>query len=78
MSDSKVLCQNILGRWWTNSINKTNLWAEIININSAALKPQELDVLQLRGRIQTDDVGATVFKKDRIQSTDTLVFKVLQ
>ncbi|KAG1627598.1 hypothetical protein G6F44_012146 [Rhizopus delemar] len=61
--DSKILCQNILERQWTNSINKMNLWTEIIDMNSAALKPQELNVLRFRETIQTDDVSVTVFKK---------------
>ncbi len=40
-----------------------NLWAEIIDMNSAALKPQELGVLRFRRTIQTEGVGVTVFKK---------------
>ncbi|KAG0912531.1 hypothetical protein G6F33_005994 [Rhizopus arrhizus] len=52
--DSKILCQNILERRWTNGINKMNLWAKIINMNSAALKPQEFGVLRFCGAIQTD------------------------
>ncbi|EIE85794.1 hypothetical protein RO3G_10504 [Rhizopus delemar RA 99-880] len=40
-----------------------NLWTEIIDMNSAALKPQELNVLRFRETIQTDDVSVTVFKK---------------
>jgi hypothetical protein len=54
-----------------------NLWAEIIDMNSAALKPQELDMLRFRGTIQTDGVGVTVLKKDMIESIDILVFKGL-
>ncbi|KAG0769619.1 hypothetical protein G6F16_001976 [Rhizopus arrhizus] len=61
--DSKILCQNILERRWTNDINKMNLWAEIIDMSSAALKPQELGVLRFRGTIQTDGVGVIVLKK---------------
>jgi hypothetical protein len=75
--DSKILCQNILERRWTNGINKMNLWAKIINMNSAALKPQELGVLRFCGTIQTDGVCIIVLKKDRIESTDILVFKLL-
>ena len=44
---------------------------------SAALKIQKLDMLRFRGTIQTDGVGITVLKKDRIESIDILVFKVL-
>ena len=40
-----------------------NLWAEIIDMNSAALKPQELGVLRFRRTIQTEGVGVTVLKK---------------
>ncbi|KAG1144789.1 hypothetical protein G6F37_006610 [Rhizopus arrhizus] len=40
-----------------------NLWAGIIDMNSAALKPQELCVLRFRGTIQTDGVSVTVFTK---------------
>jgi hypothetical protein len=65
--DSKILCQNILERRWTNGINKMNLWDEIVDMNSAALKPQELGVLRFRGIIQTEGVGVTVLKK--IQDT---------
>ncbi|KAG0786634.1 hypothetical protein G6F16_008592 [Rhizopus arrhizus] len=61
--DSKILCQNILERRWTNGIDKMNLWAGIVDTSSAALKPQEHGVLQFRGTIQTDGVGATVLKK---------------
>ncbi|KAG0789894.1 hypothetical protein G6F16_007600 [Rhizopus arrhizus] len=32
-----------------------NLWAGIIDMNSAALKPQEIGVLRFRGTIQTDE-----------------------
>ncbi|KAG1150459.1 hypothetical protein G6F37_002196 [Rhizopus arrhizus] len=53
--DSKILCQNILGRPWTNSANKMNLWTEIVDMNSTALKPQELGVLRFHETIQTDD-----------------------
>ncbi|KAG1461109.1 hypothetical protein G6F46_005044 [Rhizopus delemar] len=54
--DSKTLCQNILERRWTNSINKMNLWAEIDYMNSAALRPQGFGVLWLRGTTQTDEL----------------------
>ncbi|KAG1456573.1 hypothetical protein G6F46_007596 [Rhizopus delemar] len=75
--DSKILCQNILERWWTNGINKVDLPAELIDMNCAVLKPQELDVLRFRGTIQTYDVGVTFPKKDKIESIDILVFKAL-
>ena len=75
--DNKILCQNILERCWTSSVNKMNLQTEIINMISAALKIQKLDMLRFRGTIQTDGVGITVLKKDRIESIDILVFKVL-
>ncbi|KAG1160709.1 hypothetical protein G6F37_003753 [Rhizopus arrhizus] len=54
--DSKIFCQSILERRWINGINKMNLWAEIIDMNSAALKPQELGVLRFRGTIQTEEL----------------------
>ncbi|KAI7896401.1 uncharacterized protein EV154DRAFT_547402 [Mucor mucedo] len=61
--DSKILCQNILGRRWTNRQDKIALWREVINLNSDALKHQENGELQFRGTIQTDGVGVTVIKK---------------
>ncbi|KAG2193488.1 hypothetical protein INT47_005013 [Mucor saturninus] len=61
--DSKILCQNILGRRWTNRQDKIALWREVINLNSDALKHQENGELQFRGTIQTDGVGVTVLKK---------------
>jgi hypothetical protein len=68
----------IFGHRWINSFNKINLWAEMINMNSAALKPQDLGVLRFRGTIQTDNADVTVLKKkDMIESIDILVFKVL-
>ena len=54
-----------------------NLWAGIIDMNSAALKPQEIGVLRFRGTIQTDGVSVTIFKRDKIKSVDILVFKAL-
>jgi hypothetical protein len=55
-----------------------NLRDEIVGMNSAALKPQELGVLRFCGTIQTDGVGVTVLKKkDKIESIDILVFKAL-
>jgi hypothetical protein len=64
--DSKILCQNILERQWNNGINKMNLWVEIIDMNSAALKPQESDVLRFRETIQIDSMGVTVVKKRQV------------
>lgn len=54
-----------------------SLWAEIIDMNSAALKLQEHGVLRFRGTTQTDDVSVTILKEDRIESINVLVFKVL-
>ena len=53
----------IFGHQWINSFTKINLWAEMISMNSAALKPQELGVLRFRGTIQTDNADVTVLKK---------------
>ncbi|KAI7889737.1 uncharacterized protein EV154DRAFT_603786 [Mucor mucedo] len=49
--NSKILCQNILGRRWTNRQDKIALWREVINPNSNALKHQENGELQFRGTI---------------------------
>ncbi|KAG1136474.1 hypothetical protein G6F37_011988 [Rhizopus arrhizus] len=65
--DSKILCQNILEHQWNNGINKMNLWVEILGMNSAALKPQELHVLRFRETIQIDSVGVAVLKKRQVR-----------
>ncbi|KAI7889741.1 uncharacterized protein EV154DRAFT_591530 [Mucor mucedo] len=61
--NSKILCQNILGRRWTNRQDKIALWREVINLNPDSLKHEENGELQFRGTIQTDGVGVTVIKK---------------
>jgi hypothetical protein len=62
-TDSKLLCQNILGHVWTTDTNKMNLWAEMINMDSTVLKSQELGMLRFHGTIQT---GGTLKKiRDR-------------
>ncbi|KAG2193133.1 hypothetical protein INT47_006433 [Mucor saturninus] len=49
--DLKILCQNILGRRWTNRQDKIALWREAINLNSDALEHQKNGELQFRGTI---------------------------
>ncbi|KAI7896240.1 uncharacterized protein EV154DRAFT_435263 [Mucor mucedo] len=67
--DSKILCQNILGRRWTNRQDKIALWRELINLNSDALKHQENGELQFKGTIQTDGVGVTYISQEIAQET---------
>jgi hypothetical protein len=65
--DSKILCQNILGRSWTNYYqgNKMALWDQVVNLHSRPFRHQEGGGLCFRGTIQTDGVGVTILKKRR-------------
>ncbi|KAI9483646.1 MAG: hypothetical protein EXX96DRAFT_448978, partial [Benjaminiella poitrasii] len=61
--DSKILCQNILGRRWISNTDKLAIWAELVNLRVKPFKDQEDDELNFCRTIQSDGMGVSTLKK---------------